>query len=259
MALLERALRSTVFGSDSRLDKIGLVEVAKNAEPASWILDRLHPFGQDVGWFIPEGFAAYARVFHPFYRLTTDGNLIPVDWNLIPVRWSDIAAANDRTIAAEMQRLDISAEPTQFSPSGEELWNQQAKSGSLPREIAVRLASILPSHTRTPESCWFAVWEGFGDLRIPNGVAPVVSIPNRDLFLLHGTVDEVLTTFSVFESSYQSPTLWWPDDRAWCVSTEIDYNWSYIGGSAACIEHILNDPELEAIPTSPEQGNWMEK
>lgn len=91
------------------------------------------------------------------------------------------------------------------------------------------------SPTRTPESCWFAVWEGFGDLRIRDGEAPVVSIPQRDLFLLHGMVDEVLTTFSVGEWSYQSPTLWWPDDRAWCVAT------------------------VEALPTSPEQGNWMEK
>jgi hypothetical protein len=228
------------------------MDIAKNAEPASWILDRLHPFGQDVGWFIPEGFAAYARIFHPLYRLTSTGSLIPV-------RWGDIAAANGRTIAAEMQRLDISAEPTRVSPSGEELWNQQARTGSFPPEIAARLAAILPSHTRTPESCWFAVWEGFGDLRIPDGPAPVVAIPHRDLFLLHGKVDDVLTTFSHVEWNYRSPTLWWPDDRAWCVATEIDYNWSYIGGSAACIEQVLKDPDLEALPTSPEEGNWMEK
>jgi hypothetical protein len=234
------------------------MDIAKNAEPASWILSRLHPFGQDVGWFIPEGFAAYARVFHPLYRLTLKSPGQTSAENLIPVRWSDIAAANDRAVAAEMQRLDIRAEPTRVSPSGEELWNQQPISGSLPREIAVRLAAILPGHTRTRESCWFAVWEGFGDLRIRNGEAPVVFIPNRNLFLVHGTVDEVLTTFSVFER-YQSPTLWWPDDRAWCVATEIDYTWSYIGGSAACIEQILNDPDLEALPTSPEEGNWMEK
>jgi hypothetical protein len=226
------------------------MHIAKNAEPASWIQTRLHPFGQDVGWVIPEGFAAYARVFHPPYRITSDGSLTPV-------RWRDIAAANNRTIAAEMQRLDLSADPTRFSPSGEELWDQQSKSGSIPREIAVRLAAILTAHTRTPELCWFAVWEGFGDLRVrPNG-APIFSIPERNLFLLQGAVDEVLTTLSEVDWSYRSPNLWWPDDRAWCVATEIDFKWTYVGGSSACIEQILTDPELEALPTKPEQGNWM--
>src|SRR5687768_770603 len=105
------------------------MRVAMNAEPASWILSRLHPFGQDVGSFIPEGFAAYARVLHPAYRMTSDGNKTPV-------RWREISAANDRTIAAEMQRLDISADPTRFSPSGQELWQQQPEAGSIPREVA---------------------------------------------------------------------------------------------------------------------------
>jgi hypothetical protein len=226
--------------------------IAKNVEPASWIPSRLHPFAQDVGSIIPEGFAAYARVFHPPHGMTSAGTFVPV-------RWTDIAAANDRTIAAEMQRLDMSAEPARFSPSGEELWQQQPETGSIPREIAVRLAAILPSHTRTPELCWFAVWEGFGDLRIRETGGPMFSVPGRDLFLLHGTVDDVLTTLSEVDWIYRSPNLWWPDDRAWCVATEIDFNWSYVGGSASCIQQVLDDSELEALPTTPEQGNSMEK
>jgi hypothetical protein len=47
-----------------------MLHVAENADPASWIERSLHPFGMDVGSFIPEGFAAYARVFHPPYRRT---------------------------------------------------------------------------------------------------------------------------------------------------------------------------------------------
>jgi|SRR5687768_3033008 len=105
---------------------------------------------------------------------------------------------------------------------------------------------------------WFAVWEGWGDLRIREDGGPRFSVPARDLFLLQGTVDDVLTTLSEVDWIYRSPNLWWPDDRAWCVATEIDFNWSYVGGSSACIEQILGDSELEALPTKPEQGNWME-
>lgn len=154
--------------------------------------------------------------------------------------------------------MDISAQPSRFSSSGEELWNEQPRSGTLPREIAERLAAILPSHTQTPDSCWFGVWDGFGGLRIPRGGVGF-SVPQRDLLLLHGRVDDVPTTLSVVDWSYQSPNLWWPDDKAWCVATEIDFNWTYVGGSHACVQQILNDSGLEALPTHTEEGNALEK
>jgi hypothetical protein len=44
---------------------------------------------------------------------------------------------------------------------------------------------------------------------------------------------------------------WWPDDRAWCVATEIDLGWTYVGGSAALISDVVANPRLEAQPASP--------
>jgi hypothetical protein len=228
-----------------------MMHVAKSANSASWIPGRLHPFARDVGSIVPDGFAAYARVLHPPYRITPAGDKTPV-------RWGDIAAANNRTIADEMQLLDMSCQPTLYSASGEQLWDQQTETGNLPLEIAERLAAILPSHTLTPELCWFGVWNGYGDLRIGENEGAMFSVPNRDLFLFHGTVGDVLTTFSQVDWIYRSPNLWWPDDRAWCVATEIDFTWSYVGGSSACIEQILGDSDLEAIPTNPEEGNFMQ-
>ena len=49
-----------------------------------------------------------------------------------------------------------------------------------------------------------------------------------------------------------SPNLWWPDDRAWCVATEIDLAWTYVGGPAALISDALANPGLEAQPASPD-------
>jgi hypothetical protein len=224
---------------------------ARNADAASWIESRLHSFAVDVGSIIPDGFAAYARVFHPPYRRTPEGNETRV-------RWRDIAAANHRTLAAEMQLMDISSCPSNVSASGEVLWNEKPNIGDLPREIAARLAAILPAHTRSPDCCWFAVWEGFADLRAPIRGAPMFSVPERNLFLLDGILDDVLTTLSETDWIHRSPNLWWPDDQSWCVATEIDFRWSYVGGSRACIEQILGDPELEAIPTRPDEGNVMQ-
>jgi hypothetical protein len=46
----------------------------------------------------------------------------------------------------------------------------------------------------------------------------------------------------------QSPNLWWPEDRAWFVATEIDYAWTYIGGSTELIDELLADDRLEVLP-----------
>ena len=57
-----------------------------------------------------------------------------------------------------------------------------------------------------------------------------------------------MSAVTIRERRPQSPTVWWPADRAWCVGTEIDFTETLIGGSRACIEAVLNHPELEALP-----------
>jgi hypothetical protein len=123
----------------------------------------------------------------------------------------------------------------------------------------VRLAAILTAYTPPPGACWFAVWEGFADLDRKWRTAPVLSIPHRKLFVLEGTLQEVGSTLSKSDWHYRSPSLWWPEDRAWCVATEVDFTWSYVGGSIPCIQQLLNDPELEAVSTHPDEHNEMRR
>jgi hypothetical protein len=49
----------------------------------------------------------------------------------------------------------------------------------------------------------------------------------------------------------QSPSLWWPNNHAWVVATEVDFGWTYVGGSAATIARILAEPRLDALPAKP--------
>ena len=37
---------------------------------------------------------------------------------------------------------------------------------------------------------------------------------------------------------------------AWCVATDIDLYDTYVGGSVECIEAIMSNPDLEALPTT---------
>lgn len=217
---------------------------AASKEAALWIPARLHRFALDVGSFVPEGFDAYARILHPLGKHGSDGNNTEV-------RWRDIAAANGRSVDDELRLLDLSSEPGRLGPSGEVLWDMQSPVGSLPRDIAERLSQTLGNHTRTPDQCLFAVWEGWGGLTSRTKAAPRFSVPGRDMLLFEGSISDATTTVESVVWSWQSASLWWPDDRAWCVSTEIDFRWTYVGGSQACIDEVLHDESLEAALVTP--------
>lgn len=47
-----------------------------------------------------------------------------------------------------------------------------------------------------------------------------------------------------------SPAFWWPDDRAWFVSTEIDAQSTYVAGRAELIDRLLATDGLEVYPAA---------
>lgn len=51
-----------------------------------------------------------------------------------------------------------------------------------------------------------------------------------------------------FEPSAQSPSILWPDDRAWVVVSEVDHDSTIVAGSAELIRAICADARVEALP-----------
>ena len=97
--------------------------------------------------------------------------------------------------------------------------NRARQHASRLRDAASRL---LDRRTTTPDRCWFAVWTGFGALSLSVGDAPTFELPNRQYFLFAGPIRAAQT--SLEDTPFrQSPNLWWPEDHAWCVATEIDF------------------------------------
>jgi hypothetical protein len=86
--------------------------------------------------------------------------------------------------------------------------------------------ATLAGHTTTPSSGYAAIWEGWTS-REPAPRAPRVSIPNREMLLFTGSVDELrdapaLAWYGSAQGIYQEPHLVWPEDRAWCLACEVD-------------------------------------
>jgi len=248
------------------------LEYVDDLTPAKWIAERLHPFAQDAGSIIPPGFDAYARVFHPAMRR--------VDQTEVPVTWREIADSNLRVHHPQMQFGALVATvgmPIRERRAQPGLFDSWPRTGTLRLDDARALVHVLARHTTTPERCWFAAWEGFGSLKDGSMVIVGVSgaaaepaspefyrekptehrtlkLPNRGYYLATGRLEAALETVYGVRCDYQSASLWWPDDQAWCVATEIDFDWTYVGGSKECVAAVLSSPALEALPAQLNDG-----
>ncbi|HEY6203512.1 MAG TPA: hypothetical protein VI056_10765 [Candidatus Limnocylindria bacterium] len=240
------------------------LEYVDDLTPAKWIAERLHPFAQDAGAIIPPGFDAYARIFHPAMRR--------VDQVDVPVRWREIANSNLRVHHSEMQFGAIAGGSALKRGSQPGLWDRPPTTGTLPLDIARVLVGLLRGQTTTPERCWFAAWEGWGDpvfmtsrgsMDSPAPPLPGVSsrpktrtfkVPGRGYYIARGPLSAALETVYGATVNYRSASIWWPDDRAWCVATEVDFDWTYVGGSNECVAAVLGHPDLEALPARISDG-----
>ncbi len=259
-----------------------MLTAAEDVRAAEWF-SRSGREEHTLHTMVPPAFDAYARVFHPA-ELHEGGRLgDPAPAGGGEVRWSEVAIANGRTMhgAAEWGQLTGS-----WQLEGQEcLWNREPEEGQTPERLALRLAAILATHTSTPEECWFAVWEGWGEGSVsalhmfsegtseaekarliqdwekeqerlaewPRYVrsAPVFRIPHRGYHLLRGPLSDIGRFYG---RCRHAPSIWWPDDRAWCVGSDVDLMTTYLGGPAAAIEAVVGDGELEALAIPAGQG-----
>jgi hypothetical protein len=250
---------------------------------ADWIASRIAPWEGDypITIVIPDGFEAYARVLHPVDTPENGGSL---------VRWADVAAWSGRPLRADAQFHSIALPPDDpgrpYPFDGQGPWE-----GTLYTADARVLATVARGWTTTPEDCWFCVWDGFGwdgvsvsavftsdedsdgeeppeaveeprQDPVPGPVrdGPRVSLPNREYLLYRGPAEDVTATVGL---GGQCASLWWPADRAWCVATDVDLQWTYVGGPRGLIDAILADDRIEALPASPRDPvsrveDWVE-
>jgi hypothetical protein len=247
---------------------------SRDLEAAAWIAPRLNGRPGTVGDVVPTGFASYARILHP------------AEWRGGPVTWAHVAAETGRVVHPLVQWHRLIGTNDYLNARGGDWSGHAPRRGDLAPESLAVLLDALGRHTATPDSCWFGLWEGWGwiDARSgsvtttfawrgetpPPAPAPVppaftrevlawprVQTPGRDFLLLRGPLASARfighqVTADWFDE--QSPQLIWPDDREWCVGTEIDFDSTVVGGSAELIDELLATEGLETWSVRPEDS-----
>jgi hypothetical protein len=159
-----------------------------------------------------------------------------------------------------------------------------AETGTLSLAQLDALTPLLAGATTTHADVVFCLWEGFGYLhrsasvlssppgthmivepRIDASSWPQLVLPHRNYYMLRGPVHAAPYISAYFVAPglpwRDGPNLWWPDDRAWFVASEIDLFATYIGCSASLGDALRTDAALDTSVVEPsarfgDDGYW---
>jgi hypothetical protein len=248
---------------------------SRDLDAAAWIAPRLNGRFSTVGCVVPTGFAAYARILHPARGLDGD-----------PVSWAQVAAETGRAVHPLVQWHRLIGTEDYLNGRGGDWSGGPPQTGHLEGPSLDVLLDVLSRHTATPHDCWFGLWEGWGWIDSQPGATatafawtgakpppepapmpppfspevlgwPRVETPGRNFLLLHGPLASARFIGHQVTPDWfieQSPQLIWPDDRAWCVGTEIDFDSTLVGGTVELAHQLLNDRTLDAWPINPDDS-----
>ncbi len=189
------------------------------ADPESvgaWLRERMNDHE-----YVPHGFPAYARVFHPARVRSLPGRPVPDmdEWVRTPdaeqqrlialfddreITWADTAAAFGTTMhpLAQWQRIVRTPEgagwEVRIAPDGREFTSPEE--GSMAPELLAALAAHLVAHTTTPDAGFAAVWEGWGDI-----VGALKSAPSRSYLGFLGDPNHQAVLDQSFHDRFNNP------------------------------------------------------
>lgn len=226
---------------------------------------------------VPCGFEMYARVFHPVERdrpresqtwqgadektLFTSVQDFESFLETERATWAQTAASFGTIMHATAQysrllRREYGDSDGAIAPDG---WRYgDSDEGRLDADSVATVAAVLSRHTTTPDAGTAAIWEGWGDLRREAATAPRFELhrnTGRGYVLFEAGANDFANASWpdhapwVDDSRWShSPSILWPDDHAWVLATEIDFDSTLVAGSAALIRELMQTPGLEVWP-----------
>ena len=244
------------------------LDPVEDLSPSLWVQEALKDWPSGpfrVRDLVPPVFEAYARILHRPRR--------PSDIRDPTGTWAERARERNVELRPETRWEDLER-------SRDDRWSLHEGSVS-----EGEVGTLLNLFGREGGDCWFAVWSGFagpatssaylladGSLR-QRIVSAMIRLRERTSAARARTRARRLPTFGLLsggrsyllfrgsisdaahlhrEFQFHPPTLWWPEDRAWFVHTEIDATSTYVGGSAVLIGRLVGEQILESFEVAPD-------
>jgi hypothetical protein len=219
------------------------MRIINDVERASWLGPRMYRLGgwARVGSVAGYGFEAYGRILHP--RPPTGAGT----WD--QRRWADVAATAGKVMhpLVQWERLLGHDEPR----------GGTSDVGYLGPQVLAALAPLLGRATTTPGDALAAYWVG-GTGQVLTGRS--ASIDRYDYVLAQTDTAELAEPGWGLRLGLRiddPPQLLWPEDHAWVLATEIDWDSTIVAGPRELVDAILTDSRFEAYPVDEDSDlSW---
>lgn len=222
-----------------------MVTMLQDPCPALWLDDSLGPAGRTATAYVPSGYEGYARVLNPVVVDRLDGSQDRI-------KWSTAAASVAAPVYSWMQWDETVVAAEGHLP---ERWAEPSM-GDLDVTVATALAEVPGRHTPTPESCFFAEWEGYGG-PAAHEESLVTFPPDRRMKIYSGPVQAGAQALEPGLFG-RRPLRWWPEDRAWCVGQDIYARGVFIATGKDCIKDLFAHPGLDIHSIRPTDSVFAE-
>ena len=223
-----------------------MVKVTDEVERGSWLLERLHGL-TSVASVAGQGAEAYVRLLHPIWREARH------DWS--QQRWSDVAAAQGRVMHPLVQWGRLHDDQDPYAPGSSIGWFDPV--------VLAALVPLLGAATTTPDDLVAGFWAGGSGQRLVSRA--LLQVPGRECVLATTSVDELSVPDWGFgmklgwlpQVRRESMQLLWPEDHAWVLASEIDWDSTIVAGSRVLVDEILDDGRFEAFEVGPDDDlSW---
>ena len=230
------------------------LRVVDGAAVGGWIAPELTGERGAVTGLVPDRYDAYVRILHP---PSMHGDALT---------WAQVAAELGRTVHP-LAQWDAIVGADRWRNEKPDWPGNPPPMGDLANHLLGPLLETLGEFTATPRRAFFGIWAGTtwgtvspttmtthstDDLSYAFSAdeadLPPLALPRR-YTVLTGSVDRAVLVKRWLSPS--SPNLIWPEDRAWFLATEIEFDSTLVGGTEKPARRILEDGRLEAFPIGP--------
>lgn len=203
---------------------------------AEWALSRQSDSIRNIRFLVPSGYQSYCRILHRVNH--NDGSMRT---------WKSYADSSGTRIYPDTKWVDLA----RHDSVPERVGPMQVHLDDFSFERFLRLA-IDHLDSDVSDQCIAGYWVGrtslMEDMVHGTEMPQPVTLGRREHVLFSLSLRSLLDAF--LEEPFgpvEPPGILWLEDRSWYVATEVDYDSTIVGGSAAFVSSLVGDESLEAI------------